>query len=520
MDRRKFLLSSSIAPGALWGLNGCAQTGSDTSSDPFDQVSKTSPEAGVFQHGVASGDPLSDRVILWTRVSPPPASSSADLSLEVEVFWWVALEPSAQDAVRSGQVIARAERDYTVKLDVTGLAPDTPYYFGFSSHGERSVTGRTRTLPRERVDRVRLAVTSCANYPQGYFNAYRGIAETQDLDAVLCLGDYLYEYANSDYGNGEALNRVPTPNREIVSLGDYRARHAQYKTDVDLQAAHAAHPWIVIWDDHESANNSWQDGAQNHNPEQGEGEWAQRRADAIMAYYEWMPIREVPTGLFRHFRFGDLADLVMLDTRLEGRDEQGARDDLITANDSSRTLLGPVQESLFLNHLTQTQESQVQWKLVGQQVVFAPWTDGTTPFNPDSWEGYRAARSRVTNHLEQQAIDNVIILTGDVHSAWGMEVPNQSGNKNCAVEFVTPAVSSPPLASTSQAMQDLVANAGNNLEHIRYADGLNNGYLVVEVDHERARAEWMYTGSRLEKGAVRLGQAVECESGSSQLTKV
>ena len=515
MDRRKFLVSSSVAQGALWGLAGCAQSNSVPTSDPLAQVSQTDPAAGLFQHGVASGDPLSDRVILWTRVSPPAA---APLALDVE--WWIGVEPSAAKAVRSGRVTTSAQRDFTVKLDVTGLAPDTSYHYGFSSQGERSVVGRTRTLPLEHVDEVRLAVTSCANYPQGYFNAYRSIAETQELNAVLSLGDYLYEYANSDYGNGEPLDRVPVPNREIVSLGDYRTRHAQYKSDPDLQAAHGAHPWIVIWDDHESANNSWLGGAENHNPDQGEGEWEQRRTNAIVAYYEWMPIREVPTGLFRSFRFGDLADLVMLDTRLEGRDEQGAGDDFETANDPERTLLGPVQESLFLNHLTATQDAHVQWKIVGQQVVFAPWTDGTTPFNSDSWEGYRAARSRVVDHIEEQRIDNVVILSGDVHSAWGMEVPAQDGDKAHAVEFVTPAVSSPALASVSAELEELVSNAESQLEHIRYADGLNNGYLVVKVDRERARAEWMYTGDRSRKGPAHLGQALECQNGSSRLVKV
>lgn len=515
MDRRKFLITSTAAQSALWALGGCTHSGAGSADDVLGAVSQTKHNAGVFQHGVASGDPLSDRVILWTRVSP-----SADLRQELDVSWWVALEPSAASPVRSGQTTASVERDYTVKLDVSGLAPDTSYYFGFTSQGERSAVGRTRTLPIENVEQVRLAVTSCANYPQGYFNAYRDIAQTEDLHAVLSLGDYLYEYANDEYGDGAALDRVPAPNREIVTLGDYRARHAQYKTDVDLQAAHAAHPWIVIWDDHESANDSWQGGAQNHNPEQGEGGWAPRRAAAIKAYYEWMPIREVPTGLFRSFRFGDLADLVMLDTRLEGRDEQVARDDFAAASDPSRTLLGPVQESLFLDHLSHTQSTQVQWKIVGQQVVFAPATDGVTSFNPDSWDGYTAARSRVVNHIDEQGIDNVIILTGDVHSAWAMEVPSEGGDKNHAVEFVTPAVSSPPLASTSQVMKDLVARAESELEHVRYIDGLNNGYLVVEVDHQRARAEWMYTGERQERGATRLGQAVECLSGSSRLVKV
>ncbi|NKC01674.1 MAG: alkaline phosphatase [Pseudomonadales bacterium] len=514
MDRRRFLKTSSLAHVALVGVSGCASTGG--ASDEVEKLSAgTTVPTGQspFQHGVASGDPLQDRVILWTRVSP---SSSTDADISVD--WWIGTEPTPSGVVRRGTGTARAERDFTLKIDAAGLSPDTRYFYGFTAGDFASPVGRTRTLPSHNVREVRLAVTSCANYPQGYFNAYRDIANTEDLHAVLSLGDYLYEYGNSEYGNGEALDRIPAPDHEIVSLGDYRTRHAQYKSDGDLQAAHAAHPWIVIWDDHESTNNSWSGGAQNHNPEAGEGAWDVRRDHAIMAYYEWMPIREVPTGLFRSFRFGNLADLVMLDTRLEGRDEQGGREDFDVANDSQRSLLGPIQESLFFNHLSTTQADDVRWKLVGQQVVFAPWTDGKTPFNPDSWEGYRGARARVLDHIEDEGIENVVILSGDVHSAWGMEVPDVNGEGSQAIELVAPAVSSPPLASTSEAMQNLVARALDERAHIKYADGMSNGYLTVVVDQDRTRAEWRFTGDRTERNGAVLGSVLECAAGTNTLT--
>ncbi|MGK0257116.1 MAG: alkaline phosphatase D [Candidatus Azotimanducaceae bacterium] len=509
MDRRRFLQTSSLLQAALIGGGTAHTANAEVSNELSPGVGKGD---NPFQHGVASGDPQSNRVILWTRVSPVTGASA-----DIAVSWWIGSEPDKKSAVRQGEYKARAERDFTVKIDAAGLKPGTTYYFGFSTSSNKSNIGRTRTLPSKGVSQIRLAVTSCANYPQGYFNAYRDIANTDNLEAVLSLGDYLYEYGDSEYGSGAALNRVPAPGHEIVSLGDYRTRHAQYKTDDDLMAAHAAHPWIVIWDDHESANNSWSGGAQNHNPETGEGEWDVRRANAIKAYYEWMPIREVPTGLYRSFRFGELCDLVMLDTRLEGRDEQGARDDFELANKADRSLLGPIQEARFLEHLTATQAQDVQWKLVGQQVVFAPWSGPQAPFNPDSWAGYRSSRARVLDHIDQDHIENVVILTGDVHSSWGMEVPNELGDAAHAIELVAPAVSSPPLASTSEDMQKLVARALTEQSHIKYADGLNNGYLVVDLNTERARAEWHFTGNRTQHAEAKLGHALECKTGTNAL---
>lgn len=507
MQRRTFLNGLAMAGPAAGLMSGC-QT---------DQISVTAaPGENPFKHGVASGDPLNDRVILWTRISPP-VSQSSGAPARVEVAWWVAEDEAGDRPVASGSQWTGADRDYTVKVDAAGLQPDRRYFYGFMSDGQRSEVGRTRTLPVDGVEKVRLAVTSCANHPQGYFNPYGHIAGLDDLNAVLSLGDYLYEYANTVYGDGQALDRVPEPNTEIISLGDYRKRHAQYKADADLRAAHAAHPWIVIWDDHESANNSWADGAENHSAET-EGEWAVRKAIAIRAYYEWMPIREVPTGLYRSFRFGNLADLVMLDTRLEGRDEQGTREDFDTANDPQRTLLGPVQEARFFDHLKTLQQQNVRWKVVGQQVVFAPWTDGKSPFNPDSWEGYRASRRKVLDHITRNDIQNTVILTGDVHSAWGMEVPDDSGTRR-AVEFVAPAVSSPPLASTSPALKDLVRRAPENLDHIKYANGEHNGYLLVELSETQATASWWFTGDRKRRSTrARRAKTLTTMSGSNTLT--
>ena len=511
MKRRHFLATSTTASltvtgGLLTGCETASVTPPVTSGD------------NLFQHGVASGDPLADRIILWTRLSPALPAGAVELP-PMDVNWWVATNRDGRNPVASGVTATSAARDFTVKVDAAGLQADTSYFYGFEAAGSRSRVGTTRTLPGDQADHVRLAVTSCANYPQGYFNAYREIASTTGLNAVLSLGDYIYEYANREYGDGTALGRISQPDHEIVSLADYRVRHAQHKAEQDLQDAHAAHPWIVVWDDHESANNSWSGGAQNHNP--GEGEWSARKTAAIRAYYEWMPIREVPTGLYRNFRFGKLADLVMLDTRLEGRDEPGERDDLASANDPSRTLLGPIQEARFLEHLSNSQAQNVRWKLVGQQVVFAPWSAEGKVLNPDSWDGYRESRRRVLQHVAREGVADLVILTGDVHSAWGMEVPfGDPGDrsKNAAIELVTPAVSSVPLGSVSEQTAELVKRAEATQPHIRYADGTNNGYLIVDLTDQRARAEWYFTGARNQRSGVNeLARVLECQSGTNRL---
>ncbi|MDX2276738.1 MAG: alkaline phosphatase D family protein [Hyphomonadaceae bacterium] len=280
---------------------------------------ETPPYEGVvaFNHGVASGDPRDDGMIIWTRVTPDRAGA-------VPVRWIVARNRELSDVVKSGVVQATEARDYTLKIDVRGLRPGAPYFYGFRAGDQHSTVGKARTLPRGDLNKLTLGVVSCASYTHGFFNAYEALAAREDIDAVVHLGDYIYEYGLAGYGGDTALQlgRVPEPEIELNSLQDYRRRHAQYKTDADLQAAHAAAPWIVVWDDHEVANDSWVAGAENHNAD--EGEWANRKRAALQAYYEWMPIREPEQGrafeaINRSFRFGDLATLVMLETRLLAR---------------------------------------------------------------------------------------------------------------------------------------------------------------------------------------------------------
>ena len=271
-----------------------------------------------FTHGVASGDPLSDRVILWSRLIPGNGEHRT-----IGCNWQVATDRGFNEIVSSGAVMASAERDYTVKVDAKGLAPGGRYFYRFIAEGIRSPVGATRTLPVGEVSQFRLGVCSCSNYPQGFFNVYQHMANA-NLDLVLHLGDYIYEYAEGVYDNSVAtgkLGRQVEPQNEIVSLEDYRMRYGLYRTDKDLQSVHAKLPFVCVWDDHELSNDAWNNGAENHNA--GEGDFSARKRAAMQAYHEWMPIRTTSEGdqapIYRSFKLGDLADLIMLDTRHNGR---------------------------------------------------------------------------------------------------------------------------------------------------------------------------------------------------------
>ncbi|MGH8188721.1 MAG: alkaline phosphatase D family protein, partial [Steroidobacteraceae bacterium] len=426
--------------------------------------------AVAFGHGVASGDPLHDRVILWTRVMP------ADPRDTIRVNWIVASDPAMTKHRRSGRVVTDLRRDFTVKVDAAGLDPGSTYYYQFEAQGVKSPIGRTRTLPVGRIDRVRLAFASCANYPHGYFNAYARIAERNDLDVVLHLGDYLYEYQVGTYADPQlAGRRDVVPTHEIVTLADYRLRHALYKSDPDLQEAHRQHPFISIWDDHETTNNSYRDGAENHNPDKGEGEWRTRRRAAVQAYNEYMPIRSRATSddkIYQRFAIGDLADVLMLDTRLHGRDKQGelrAGEPEFAATDARiadprRTLLGRDQEAWLARELARSKERGQPWRILGQQVMMAPLsrTQGRTIRNPDQWDGYAPSRERLFKVLRERDIRNNVVLTGDIHSSWCNELSSNpwadasaAEARAVGVEFVGPAVSSPGLrVDPQQAITD------------------------------------------------------------------
>ena len=368
LTRRSFLKASAAGFGAAvlsLGLSGCV-----FDSDDDDSVDVS------FDHGVASGDPLSDALIIWTRVTPQQPVSS------LKVQWQAATDPEFINISHDGEAQVSADSDFTLKVDLQGLDANTQYYYRFKAYGKTSPTGKGKTLPTGNIEQVKFAVLSCANYPAGYFHVYGEVAKQPDLDAVLHLGDYLYEYGNDGYATADAaaLGRLlPQDNStEMLSLEDYRKRYAHYRTDTDLQAAHSHCPFIVVWDDHEITNDTWRDGAQNHSED--EGDFTQRKLYALQAYFEWMPIRNVADKerIYRRFDFANLVSLYMLDTRVLARDEQlsFADFDLASApgqaqfasasSSSSRALLGSEQLTWLQDGIM---TSDCQWQVLAQQVL-------------------------------------------------------------------------------------------------------------------------------------------------------
>ncbi|TAK18191.1 MAG: hypothetical protein EPO40_38140 [Myxococcaceae bacterium] len=494
--------SDDPAPAATDAAVGDLGADSGAGTDAGFDAGKSTPDAGVdagrdvprgdaetrsgtvFLHGVASGDPLTEAVILWTRVTLP-----AGMTGDVMVTWEVSRTVDFAAVAAMGSFTTNAARDYTVKVDATGLTAGTTYYYRFRASGMTSPVGRTRTAPTGAVDRARLAVVSCSSMGHGYFHVYRALSRRLDLDAVVHLGDYIYEYGNGQYGDVRQYD----PPTEIVSLSDYRRRHAHYKRDADLRAAHQQHPFIAVWDDHEFADNSWEGGAENHKP-MTEGEWAARKAAAEQAYFEWMPIREQSDRrVYRRLQFGSLIDLVMLDTRVWGRQMQTAG---MTPpfNDPMRTILGAAQEQWFLE---QIMTSRATWKLVGQQVMM-----GQLPqfLNTDAWDGYPAARARFFSLLRTMRINDVVVLTGDIHSSWAMDLTEtptdtasydpMTGRGSLAVEFVTPAITSPgfpPGVVTNTAQTVLARNT-----HMKYFDLVRRGYIILDATPARLQAAFFH----------------------------
>ncbi len=531
-SRRNFLRrtgAAAVALGTMSVLGACG--GSD--ADPVPVPSGSGP----FRHGVASGDPLSDRVILWTRVTPATAGT-------VSIECIVATDPALANVVVRQSLTTDGAVDYTVKTDVAGLQPATTYYYRFTTAGTPSPIGRTRTMPAGTATRLRLAVVTCSNLAQGYFNAYRRVAERADLDVVLHLGDYIYEHGVS----GGDL-RAHEPATETVTLNDYRTRYAQYRRDADLQELHRQHPMIAIWDDHDIASNANVAGSQNHT-EGVEGTWLARVAAALQAQREWMPLRVVdaaePRKDYRSFAYGNLVDLMMLEERVGARSPQlptnTGIDGVFTQSgafaDPSREMLGSEQHAWLAGRL---RSSTAKWKFIGQGVMLAqlkilPATNaagGGRFINPDQWDGYQPARDRLYDVLKGSggvpAVGNVVVLTGDAHSSWAADLtqdPNNSsvasggydpssGAGSRAVEFVDTSVTSPTFfdtfglaAATLQAINP----------HFKYIDLTRRGYMLVDADATRVVSEWWYVDTvSAPSNGQQFGAAFQVRDGTGHL---
>ncbi|KUO23012.1 alkaline phosphatase D family protein [Streptomyces dysideae] len=489
---------------------------------------RAAEEAPAFLHGVASGDPLPDGILLWTRVTPTPeAIPGSGLGPDTEVSWTVARDKALTAIVAKGSLTATAASDHTVKADIRGLEPATDYWFRFSAGGTDSPVARTRTAPAAdaAVTGLRFGVVSCANWEAGYFSSYRHLANRSDLDAWLHLGDYIYEYGTGEYGTRDKVVRPHAPAHEILTLADYRTRHGKYKTDPDLQALHAKAPVIAIWDDHEMANDAWQGGAENHT-EGTEDTWAARQAAAKQAYFEWMPVRPALAGTtYRRLRFGKLADLSLLDLR-SFRSQQVAVGNG-EVDDPSRTLTGRAQLDWLKAGL---KSSDTTWRLVGNSVMISPFAIGSLSadllkplakllglpgeglaLNTDQWDGYTDDRRELLAHLRSNAIRNTVFLTGDIHMAWANDVPVNAGtyplSASAATEFVVTSVTSDNLddivkvpEGTLSAVAAPIIRAANR--HVHWVDTDRHGYGVLDITADRAQMDYYVLSGRANPNAT------------------
>ncbi|MFI9725567.1 alkaline phosphatase D family protein [Streptomyces sp. NPDC052092] len=507
---------------------------------------RAAQRAPAFLHGVASGDPLPDGVLLWTRVTPTPeATPGSGAGPDTEVRWTVARDSGFTDVVAQGSTLATAASDHTVKADIRGLRPATDYWFRFSAGGTDSPAARTRTAPADgtAVDGLRLGVVSCANWEAGHFAAYRHLAARGDLDAWLHLGDYIYEYGTGEYGTRGAVVRPHSPAHEIVTLADYRTRHARYKTDPDLQALHATAPVVAIWDDHEFANDTWSGGAGNHT-EGAEGSWAARQAAARQAYFEWMPVRPAVEGTtYRRLRFGKLADLSLLDLR-SFRSQQVSLGDG-DVDDPDRTLTGRAQLDWLKAGLS---ASDTTWRLVGTSVMISPFSVGSLPasllkplakllglpqeglaLNTDQWDGYTDDRRELLAHLRAHAIRNTVFLTGDIHMAWANDVPVNAGtyplSASAATEFVVTSVTSDNLDDIVNAPEGTVSAVAAPLiraanRHVHWVDTDRHGYGVLDLTAERAQMDYYVLSDRTEADSgARWVRSYRTRSGTQKVER-
>ena len=521
-------MKTGLLGGLAGGLSGCATSSARTKDAEL--------IGATFAHGVASGEPATDGFLIWTRVSLPEGVTG-----DVPVTFEVAVDPGFKTIVADGEVRTGGVRDWTVKVDVSDLKPGLTYHYRFLAGNAVSPVGRSRTLPDGTTEKARFAVLSCSNYAFGHFNVYDAISKRDDIDAVIHLGDYIYEYGLDGYG-GEVSSRIGrqhVPDYEIVSLADYRIRHAQYKSDPGSIAMHTAHALIPIWDDHETTNNSWENGAKNH--DLSEGDWDERRSAALRAYYEWMPVRdpkweEAAEALLRTFQWGDLLTLATIETRLMARSEQldyaVIGESLATPEglekfktvdlvDEKRELLGQSQTIALFETISDSVQSGTRWRVIANQIIMAevtapnlmPLADSPAiaalekqlpqirdfialstldiPLNLDAWDGYPAARERFYAAMSGAGANDLIVLTGDTHEWWANELFAGDGRR-MGVELGTNAVTSPGASvyfGEEAGTYSRLLKDRNSM--VQYHKPFGKGYIDLSIDQDSARADFI-----------------------------
>ncbi|MBL4677363.1 MAG: alkaline phosphatase D family protein [Mucilaginibacter sp.] len=559
LSRRKFLRNSVIAAaGSVLIPTAFASCKKNHHDDP------TNYDGQGFNEGVASFDPETNKVILWTRYTPANQETG-----QPEILLDVATDKDFKSVNVSQAVKVDSNSDNTVYVDVSNLTSNTKYYYRFRSKvtGAVSVTGETKTLPAAgQTSEIKMAVISCANFQAGLFNVYGAVAES-DADFVVHLGDYIYEYQPGGYGTNSStatLNREHKPAGEIIKLDDYRQRYRQYRSDEQLQKAHQLKPFICVWDDHEVANDAYKDGAENHQP--NEGDYNTRKMSAIQVWHEYLPARVTDNAkIYRNFEIAGLVNLIMLDTRIIGRDKQLKYADYLGAGglntnaflaawqNPQRSILGQEQKSWLSNKLS---TSTTKWQILGNQVLMAKMympaellltvaqiSDGSTdpaliaqfnkqitelvviktkllqndptltaaekarvntvlPYNLDAWDGYPAEREAV---LAAANGKKLISIAGDTHNAWHSDLTDVSGRR-AGAEFATSSVSSPGFEAIFGANPATVIGFEQAIalliNDLHYLDASRRGYVMASFTASDAKSEWRYVGSLTTKNTA------------------
>ncbi len=526
VHRRKFIKGAAITTGAI--LSSAIVPPLEAADNKANEAPQPDPSIKTFPHGVASGDPLSTQVIIWTRITPQQGIDN------MLVKWSISKNDSMEPVAITGEHATSAEADYTVNVDVKGLSPSTQYFYQFSYNNDKSVVGSTRTTPDNTEEPLEFAVISCTNYTAGFYNALERIAQRPTLNAVIHLGDYIYEGTQRNF---DAQNNMPDDDYEATHfvkhhaywLHFFRRRYSINRLDPNLQHAHQQHPFITIWDDHETANNAYKDGAKGHDPN-NDGEWLDRKNAARQAYFEWLPIRGDGSKIYRSIRFGKLMELVLLDTRLEGRDKQIYNASDPARFEKNRTILGAKQKDWLFNTL---KFSPCQWKVIANQVIFSEinlkWAESLGSLASrlqefydtflDYWEGYPAERDEVIDYLSQQKISNTVILSASMHCALAFDVTKRAtkhsrkgeaatydpvtGAGSVAVEFASASVTS---ANFDEQVGSFMASAFQRMinkklpipinynanPHMKFVDVQRHGYFILKITKEKAEAAYFF----------------------------